>query len=422
MNERLSQHGSFYERRAAQWLPFLAALAFSLFFCFVVYPYIASNHHAVLDPDGYGRLGFGLWKNGSLSFYPDTEPTVARGPAYPTFVGTLLIATGGWWPGSVQVAQCFLLALTGLLVFKMTEVLQNRRVAFWAAMAFAVYPIPIWYTSRIWVEIFAMFLMTGFCLTLMLYLAKPSVRVLLLSGLILGIATLCKSTFLPFFVIAPVLVASMEGWKRTALRALLIPLAASLVVVPWTARNWRVSGHIVPVHVLTGAALLDGDYIVDRFWETPFSYAPQCGKAAEVSREVAAQVPASLHGAERDYVFDAMLLKNRLRNYAAHPWILIRKMVANAGLFWTLGESPAKSLAIGLMLLPLAGLFAMAACHTAFRKDRDTTLIIPVALVFFYFAAHMPLNAVARYSIPLLPLMIVVVSTYMARKGPATSP
>ena len=53
---------------------------------------------------------------------------------------------------------------------------------------------------------------------------------------------------------------------------------------------------------------------------------------------------------------------------------------------------------------------------------RDTTLIIPVALVFFYFAAHMPLNAVARYSIPLLPSMIVVVSTYMARKGPATSP
>ena len=416
----------FHERRTALWLPFLAALTFSLLFCFVVYPLIASDHHAVLDPDGYGRLGFGLWKNGSLSFYPNTAPTVTRGPAYPAFVCLLLTVTGGWWPGAVQTAQCLLFALTALLVFRTTEALRNRRVAFWTAMVFALYPLPVWFTSRIWVEILAMFLLTGFSLSLILCVTKPSFSAAVLAGLILGIATLCKSTFLPFFVIAPLLVAWISGWRRPALRALLIPLTALLVVAPWTARNWRVSGHAIPVHVLTGAALLDGDYIVGKFWETPFSYAPQCAKAATVWKKIEEELPPGLLGAERDVVLDMAILENRLEVYTDSPMLLIRKMAANTILFWFLGESPAKSLAIGLMLLPLAGLFALSALCTILWGGRRNALMIPVALVFFYFAAHLPLNAVARYSIPLLPLMMVSVGLCAARwserKGEAVSP
>ena len=393
------------------WIPFGMALTVSLTFCFLVYPHIAADQHAVLDPDGYGRLGFGLWKHGALSYYPDTESTVARGPAYPALICMMLAATGGWWPGSVQTAQCVLFALVTWMIYRMGQMLAGKRAGFIAALIFAVYPVPIWFTSRIWVEILAMFLMTAFCLTLMQYLSSPRARIALLAGLILGIATLCKSTFLPFVIIAPLLVAWLSGWKRTAL---IIPLTAAVVVLPWTARNWKVSGHIVPVHVLTGAALLDGDYIVNKFWETPFSYRPQCEKASIVWRQLAEDLSPDLRGASYDYALDKAILENRLEFYADQPMNLLRKMAANTILFWFLGESPAKSLAIGILLLPLAILFAAVACVVAFGRRRRSVWAIPVALVFFYFAAHTPLNAVARYSVPLLPMMLACVVAFVS--------
>jgi len=408
---------------ATPWLPSIVALLVSLCFCFLVYPRISGDVHAVLDPDGYGRLGFGLWQNGTLSFFPNTEPTIARGPAYPAFVCILLAATGGWWPGSVQAAQCLLFALTAALVFSIIQQLSTTRAAFWTALAFSLYPIPIWFTSRIWVEILAMFLMTKLCLALILCVTKPSGRVFVLAGLILGVATLCKSTFLPFLVIAPLLLAWMSRGQLAWRRVLLIPAVAALVVSPWTTRNLLVSGHAVPVHVLTGAAMLDGDYIVGEFRSNPFAYAPSCAKAAVEWRRIESSLPANLEGAEREYALDAAILRSRLKVYADRPSILLRKMAANPILFWFLGESPAKSLAIGIMLLPLAGLSVLAGISTL-RRARRTVLILPVAIAFLYFIAHTPLNAVARYSIPLLPLMFVSVGTFIAgwfrRKG-ATS-
>lgn len=418
MNTRTSQPSLFHERRAALWLPFLAALAFSLLFCFVVYPLIASDHHAVLDPDGYGRLGFGLWKNGSLSFYPDTEPTVARGPAYPAFVCLLLTATGGWWPGAIQAAQCVLFAVTVLLTFKTAELLFDRRVAFWAAMVLAMYPLPIWYTSRIWLEILAMFLMTGFSFALVALVVQHSSPAAILAGLMLGIATLCKSTFFPFLVIVPLLAAWIMRGRSSNRILFVIPFIALLTILPWTARNRQVSGHLVLVHT-SGTALIDGDYIVDRFRDAPFSYAPHCDESAKEVRLMEESLPHSMSEAKRNYALDKKILGSRLQLYTAAPWLLVRKILANLVLFWTLGETAPKSIVISILLVPLALVFACAVSGTMRWREWRHPKTILLMLVLFYYALHLPINSVGRYAVPLLPLMIVFAAGYVLRKNGA---
>ncbi len=92
------------------------ALVLSLAFVLLVYPSITDPYDAVLDPDRYGPLGFGIWKNGTLAQYPDPEPSVLRGPVYPVFMAACLAVTNGVWPGSVQAGQSLLFAAT-LLVF-----------------------------------------------------------------------------------------------------------------------------------------------------------------------------------------------------------------------------------------------------------------------------------------------------------------
>ena len=81
----------------------LTGLLVSVLFTFVVHPRIASAYGAVLDPDGYAALGWGLWKDPTFSYYPSVHASVSRGPLYPAFVAILLRVSGGWWPYSVQV-------------------------------------------------------------------------------------------------------------------------------------------------------------------------------------------------------------------------------------------------------------------------------------------------------------------------------
>ena len=95
----------------------MVGLVVALIFSFFIYPKISSPYDVALDPDHHGPLGYGIWKLGSLSYYPDTQPTVGRGPFYPLFVAFCLMVTNGWWPESVQIGQCILFAFTCYLVF-----------------------------------------------------------------------------------------------------------------------------------------------------------------------------------------------------------------------------------------------------------------------------------------------------------------
>src|SRR5690242_16201407 len=83
----------------------LFGVLFAALFSFVIYPRIAGPAGAVLDPDQYGALGWGLFKFHTFSFYPNTEPTIARGPLYPMVVAAVLYLSPASWPLNMQLVQ-----------------------------------------------------------------------------------------------------------------------------------------------------------------------------------------------------------------------------------------------------------------------------------------------------------------------------
>ncbi|HEX2166016.1 MAG TPA: glycosyltransferase family 39 protein [Longimicrobiales bacterium] len=182
---------------------FLLAVVCSLGFSFIIYPAIASPQNAVLDPDRYGALGFGLWHHGTLSYYPDPQPTLDRGPIYPAVIAVILWLSGGVWPQSLQAAQAVFFGLTSVLVFYIGEKVWGRRTAMAAAALTTVHPFLLWYTSRVWIETLATLLFTALAASLVFFHERPGIRRGMLVGAVAGVATLCKATFLPFLLFVP---------------------------------------------------------------------------------------------------------------------------------------------------------------------------------------------------------------------------
>lgn len=385
----------------------VAGLILSLAFCFLLYPKMADPHHLVLDPDHHGDLGYGIWKYHTFSYYPDRAPTVERGPLYPLFIAGLLIATGDWWPYSVQLGQCVLFVLTCLMVFWTSKILWGRQAAVVVSAVCVIHPLLLWYTSRIWVETMATFLFTAIVASTLYFHLRPNLARGILVGCAVGLSALCKGIFLPYAVLIPILFRCLPRDKIGLRASLPILLAALVLVMPWSVRNWRLTGKVIPMHGRVGFNLKVGDDLIDGLQNSPFSLADLWVGSMDKMAVVEATVPQNLERHNREILLDSVLLKGCLTRYRAHPGFLLKKVAINAWLFWSLGETPKKTLVLSILLVPLFVLFVISAAVIGRRGDLRSVQGIHIALAGLYYAMHLPVEAIARYSVVLVPTMLI---------------
>lgn len=389
----------------------LSALLLALVYVLLIYPRLATPTNAVLDPDGYGALGEGLWRTGRLVYYPDTEPTLNRGPLYPAMIALALAVSGGLWPQSIQLVQVALFVLTVLLTYRLTSALAGSPgpAATVAAGIAALHPLLIWYTSRVWIETLATLLFTAATLVLLRLARRPAGSLALIAGLLLGLGALAKATFLAPLVAAPALL-----WRRTRGGALVTFVVALLVVLPWTTRNWQLSGELVPVHALGGFNIQWGDRYALHYFEAPLSYRMLRAIGwPEVDAVVAGRLPETGPDWRWQLTYDALALEDSVARYRADPLFLARKIGLNAIMFWTLGETPVKSLMISALQLPLLAAFIVALRRRRARGPWGAEGI-PPALVTLYFGAHLPIFAFARLGVVVVPTMLACAAAWLA--------
>lgn len=376
-------------------------------FTFALYPTIGPAHHAGLDPDGYGTLGRCLSRFGTLC-YSDGQPTVSRGPLYPLFIAALLRMTAGWWPYAVQGGQCLLHGMTCVIVFLVARRLWNVEVGIISSMLCAIHPLLVWYTSRIWIETLATFLLTAVvAATACVYLAPTLVRSYLL-GVLIGLGCLCKATFLPFILVVPIALRLARGRAVGASLMLCIALGATLVVLPWSVRNWWLTGRVIPVHVLMGYNMWLGDEFVDRLSHSPFGSAALSSAAHQEAPFAGLGSPGDdAPLAQREATFDAALLRRSVARYARDPAFVAKKVVVNAWLFWVMSETPLKTLSWMVLQIPLLALFMWAALRALWRPEGAGIQGVHIAMLSLYVAEHLPLYAVGRLSVVLVPTMVM---------------
>lgn len=389
------------------WYIAILGLGMSLLFCFVIFPGASESQYIPVDPDRHGDLAYGLLQYGSFSYYPETEPSVERGPLYPAFIAVLLWASHDWWPYVIQLAQAFIMAGMCVVVFWTSERLWSRPVAVLTAGICAVHPVAIWYTGRVWIETMSMFLFTAIIAGTLYFTLKPNAKRAVLLGGILGAAPLCKSVFLPYVFLVPFLMWMLKKDRGRLGLAAVAMLCAIVVIAPWTIRNWKLTGRFIPVHARMGYNLEIGDEFVKHIRMSPWAiyriWYPVSATADAKARAMPQEVPRW----QQELWLDSELMKVSLDRYRRHPAFLLKKIVVNAWLFWVLGVTPTKTAAIGSMMLLLV-LFTIISTVVVWKRGQMRTIMgVHLTFILVYYGMHLPVEAIARYSVVLVPAMIM---------------
>jgi 4-amino-4-deoxy-L-arabinose transferase-like glycosyltransferase len=170
--------------------------------------------------------------------------TVFRAPGYPTFLAGVYAASGlANRFAAARLAQAaigaLLAPLTALLAVRLGLA---RRAAILAGGTVALYPILLFYPLALASENLSTVLLLAGTIVLLKAVDDRGAGASASAGLLLGLATLTRSTVVLFLPLGAAALwvrtgSPAQGVRRGWRNALVFALAACLVVVPWAIRN-----------------------------------------------------------------------------------------------------------------------------------------------------------------------------------------
>lgn len=401
---------------------FLVALAVGMAMVFVGFR-MQSMVDTKFDPYYFGEMGKSLARgDGFASFGVLIQ---RRAPLYPLMIGGIY-----WLFGEqstlVLLAQCLLLAGTCVLVFDIGRRLFNERTGVIAALFCALNPMLLRYVADLQLETLLTFL---FSLTIWFsvrFYARPSVRLGLLLGASAALASLTKAVVVPYpalFAVAVIAFSMLRRHRGEMTRVPWAPLAAmfaamAVVIAPWTARNYiATGGHIVLISSGASDAFLRGYVFSKPEYATlrlpPYEFAENESNEwfKSLSRSAGAEWQSN------DYETDQILNRAAIQKLVAEPGEFVRKSATGLLTFWYEMTSLTTSALAGGLAIAAWGL-ASIGLWRAGREGRPAWLLILPVLYLNVFLAL--LLALGRYSVPILPALLVVsafgVDTLLSRR------
>lgn len=209
-----------------------------------------TSEYLTFDSRSYRELGEslaagrGFTRNAGATFrvshmpgYPwGVERDTFRTPAYP-----LLIAAARTVRNVIVIQHLMNVVLAVALYLFVLTAVGSPPIAFAAALIFAWFPPNAHYANMIMTETLFTALLFATIVATYFAIERPSLRLALVAGIILGMATLTRPIAL-YFVIPLALLALLRS-RRIAIVFILTFIMASLILpVAWIARNRRVSG------------------------------------------------------------------------------------------------------------------------------------------------------------------------------------
>ena len=205
---------------------------------------------------GRNLATFGVLGNGS-------EPVLHRPPGYPLWIAAVLrlavdprthsieeVNTRG--PVALHIADSFLLGLASLLLFHWLAQRLRPSTALAASVLLGTNAYTLVSVTLLHYGTLQWVLLLGLVLYLDAAFKKRDVDALgrfFLGGLFLGIATLVRPvTLLAPLALLPVFL-SFQSTRRERSRYLVFVLGMILSIAPWTARNFALTGRVIPINV-----------------------------------------------------------------------------------------------------------------------------------------------------------------------------
>src|SRR5947208_13052118 len=220
----------------------------------------------VRAPHPFGWLG--------IDHYHDLALTLASGRGFPTtdvpwgyalFVAAFYRVFGPhpWIP---LVAQVLLNATIPVMLFALVRPAFGERVAAWAAVLTGVFSFNTVYASTLAADSPCT---VAFLASLLLFargLTTGRLRDFAASGLLAGVAPQMRPNLIlyPIVLAAVARLFSPAALRRRACLAVYLAVAAA-ALVPWTVRNWRLTGDVLPTSSHGGIQLWYGTLQTGRY-------------------------------------------------------------------------------------------------------------------------------------------------------------
>ena len=173
-------------------------------------------------------------------------------PLYPYFLGSLYALFGPNYL-LVKVIQSLFGCASCLLIYIIAKRVTTQRAALIAALAAASYAIFIFHEELLLTAVLSMFAMLLSIWLLLRFKESPTLLRSAVAGISLGFAFVARPTFFPFIATVWLVVAF---WKRgipfLISRLAVFGVAATLMVIPVTIRNYVVGDDLVLIAAHTG--------------------------------------------------------------------------------------------------------------------------------------------------------------------------
>jgi 4-amino-4-deoxy-L-arabinose transferase-like glycosyltransferase/SAM-dependent methyltransferase len=182
-------------------------------------------------------------------------PTAFWPPAYPVTLAAMWKITG-FSLMTAKILNATLGALTIIFLYLLGTAIFHRKVGLASAALFAVFPnaiawLPLLFPEAMFILVFVM------ALWVLVGITPKSRRGALLVaaavGLLTGLAALTRGQGLVLAPVAALFWLSRDGWRPAMRQCLLLVLGASLLIAPWTVRNWVVLDS--PILISTNAGV-----------------------------------------------------------------------------------------------------------------------------------------------------------------------
>lgn len=376
-------------------------------FCFFLVPEMLgqpSTH--TFGADGYGAIAHNLIAGAGYRISPNGPLVFERTPLYPGLLAGLY-GVFGETVLAVQLTQALLGAATAVLVWWIGRRLFGTAVGIISASAFALYPLAIWYASAVFSETLFTFLLTGFVAMVLWWFDVRGCRLAAASGAVLGLAMLTRpvALLLPFVIGVAILVRRRSAPGLLSEFALFL-LAVGLAIAPWTVRNYVASGgRFIPIATGGGGTIAYG---------TQYALDPLPAKIGrKPARELRARQNPEGNPPMFDPAEDEALYERAIRAILAKPGRFLKATLVRAGRFWYFAYTPQRIAFCLILHLPIL-LFAAFGIANAI-KSRVRGCGILIVIVAYFWGLHSVSHAIVRYSVPIMPLVIVFASYGLVR-------
>ena len=335
-------------------------------------------------------------------------PEVSQSVGVSVVLAGLWAITGDERYIQLQLLQGVVDGLAALLVYWIAlQLFGRRRPALIAALLYAIYPRMAWETADPYNDIWAVdFTIVLVAVYLLVMRSRHRWRWLVVGGVLAGVGAYFRPQVLLLFPVLALVTATSTGWREALRRIGVASVTASLLLLPWTIRNYNDFHAFIPTRSGTWQTVLAGFDELPNDFGGRFRFEDITAMVQKARPDLTQETPA----------WDAYLKGHAVAVIERHPLFMLDLLVHRVGLATVLPDEELGSdngaifgarggiahkvfVVFDYGMQPAVLVLAMICLGLTWRRRRRANMML-AAVVLCVLLPYIAIHVEARYLLP----------------------